>query len=74
VERFKKIERIRIPSGFDYKNTHGLSREIIEKLEKFRPASIGQAARISGVTPAAVSLLMVMVEKCQRGSCEDNSV
>lgn len=67
VERFRKIERIKIPSGIDYKMVRGLSKEIVEKLEKFRPFSVGQAARISGVTPAAVSLLMVAVTKHQKG-------
>lgn len=63
VERFKRIERIKIPEALDYKSVRGLSTEIIEKLEKFRPLSLGQAARISGVTPAAISLLMVMIKK-----------
>ena len=54
VERFKKIERVKMPEGIDFKTVRGLSREIVEKLEKFKPRSLGQAARISGVTPAAV--------------------
>lgn len=63
VERFKKIERIKIPEGMDFAACRGLSREIVEKLEKFRPISLGQAARISGVTPAAVSILMVHIKR-----------
>jgi len=62
VERFKKVEEIRIPE-LDYNDVQGLSTEIREKLEKIRPASIGQAGRISGVTPAAISMLMVHLKK-----------
>jgi tRNA uridine 5-carboxymethylaminomethyl modification enzyme len=65
VERFKKIERVMIPETLDYRSVRGLSAEIVEKLEKFKPVSLGQAARISGVTPAALSLLMVMIKKNQ---------
>ncbi len=66
VERFKKTENIRIPQDMDYAAVRGLSAEIVEKLKKFRPVSLGQASRISGVTPAAVSLLMVMIAKRQK--------
>ena len=63
VERFKKFEKKRIPGNFEYSSIRGLSSEVIEKLNKFRPESIGHASRISGITPAAVSLLMVAIEK-----------
>lgn len=63
VAGFRKIERIKIPEGLDFKAVRGLSKEIVEKLEAFRPVSLGQAARISGVTPAAVSLLLVIIHK-----------
>ncbi len=66
VERFKKIERIKIPQNFDFKAVRGLSKEIVEKLGKFNPQSLGQAARISGVTPAAISLLSVYINKLHR--------
>ncbi len=59
VEKFDKIDLIKIPERFDYASVKGLSNEIREKLERARPYSLGQALRISGVTPAAVSLLMV---------------
>ncbi|MBN1353456.1 MAG: tRNA uridine-5-carboxymethylaminomethyl(34) synthesis enzyme MnmG [Candidatus Omnitrophica bacterium] len=59
INKFKKIEKIRIPEHFDYSNIPGLSREITEKLSRFRPRSLGQASRISGVTPTAITLLMV---------------
>ncbi|MFH1655699.1 MAG: tRNA uridine-5-carboxymethylaminomethyl(34) synthesis enzyme MnmG [Candidatus Omnitrophota bacterium] len=63
VERFKKIENIKVPSDLEYANISGLSSEIKEKLSKFRPLSLGQASRISGVTPAAISILMVYLQK-----------
>ena len=66
VERLKKIERIKIPEQLDYKNINGLSSEAKEKLVRVRPVNLGQASRISGVTPAAVSLLMVYLEKKRR--------
>jgi len=63
VERFKNLEKIRLPGDLDYAKIDGLSREIKEKLHKFRPLNLGQASRISGVTPAAISLLMVYLRK-----------
>ena len=63
VERFEDLEKIRIPANIDYASINGLSREISEKLGKFRPLNLGQASRISGVTPAAISLLMVYLRK-----------
>ncbi len=63
VERFKGLEEKRIPFNFDYDNIKGFSREVKEKLNDIRPVSIGQASRISGVTPAAVSILLVALEK-----------
>ncbi|GAB4537088.1 MAG: tRNA uridine-5-carboxymethylaminomethyl(34) synthesis enzyme MnmG [Thermodesulfovibrionia bacterium] len=66
AERFKKIENIPIPAGFVYRGIPGLSREVVEKLEEIRPINLGQASRIPGITPAAISLLMVAVEKRRR--------
>ncbi|MDD5771444.1 MAG: tRNA uridine-5-carboxymethylaminomethyl(34) synthesis enzyme MnmG, partial [Candidatus Omnitrophica bacterium] len=63
VERFRHLEKIRLPAEFDYGNLPGISREIREKLIMFRPFNLGQASRISGVTPAAISLLMVYLKK-----------
>ncbi len=63
VERFRHLEKIRLPEDMEYKDIPGLSREIREKLGKFRPISLGQASRISGVTPAAISILMVYLKK-----------
>jgi tRNA uridine 5-carboxymethylaminomethyl modification enzyme len=63
VERFREIERIRIPPTFCYRGLPGLSREVQEKLAEFQPVSLGQASRISGITPAAISILMVCLRK-----------
>lgn len=63
VERFRHIEHIKIPSDMDYDRIAGLSIEIRQKLKKFTPMNLGQANRISGVTPAAISILMVYLRK-----------
>ncbi len=63
VQRFKELETKRIPHDFDYDSIKGFSREVREKLKEIKPVSIGQAARISGVTPAAVSILLVALER-----------
>ena len=63
VERFRHIENIKIPSDINYEGISGLSKEIQQKLRKFSPLNLGQAHRISGVTPAAISLLMVYLRK-----------
>jgi len=62
MDRLKKSEQHSIPEWFDYKSVSGLSREMQEKLTKVRPRTIGQASRIPGVTPAAVSLVNVYIE------------
>jgi tRNA uridine 5-carboxymethylaminomethyl modification enzyme len=62
MERLKQAERQHIPDWFDYGAVSGLSREMNEKLSKIRPQTIGQASRIPGVTPAAISLLLVFIE------------
>ena len=63
VQRFLKHEEIRIPERFIFDGIPGLSREIIEKLSQIRPASLGQASRIPGVTPAAITLLMIYLHR-----------
>ena len=63
AEKFKKIEEKIIPSGFIYRGINGLSKEIVEKLEEVMPLNLGQAGRIPGVTPAAISLLMIAVAR-----------
>ena len=62
IERLKKAEQRRIPDWFDYGAVSGLSREMQEKLGKVVPQTLGQASRIPGVTPAAVSLINVYIE------------
>jgi tRNA uridine 5-carboxymethylaminomethyl modification enzyme len=66
IGKFKKFEQRYIPHAFNYDVVSGFSREVREKLKKVRPETIGQASRISGVTPAAISLLLVAVEKHHR--------
>ncbi|WP_459924578.1 tRNA uridine-5-carboxymethylaminomethyl(34) synthesis enzyme MnmG [Desulfatiferula olefinivorans] len=63
INKFRSLERIRIPDDFDYGAAHGLSNEIREKLSRIRPLSLGQASRIDGITPAAISVLMVSLRK-----------
>jgi tRNA uridine 5-carboxymethylaminomethyl modification enzyme len=65
VSKFKHLEKIRIPRGFPYQRVPGLSNEMKQKLGDIRPVSLGQASRISGVTPAAISILMVYVKRFQ---------
>ena len=62
IERLKRSEQRHIPEWFDYLSISGLSREMQEKLQRIRPQTIGQASRIPGVTPAAVSLVNVYIE------------
>jgi tRNA uridine 5-carboxymethylaminomethyl modification enzyme len=62
IERLKKSEQHAIPDWFDYRSVSGLSREMQEKLSKVQPRTLGQASRIPGVTPAAVSLVNVYIE------------
>lgn len=59
IKKFKDLEKIKIPRNFDYANAHGLSNELKEKLGKIQPLSLGQASRTDGMTPAAISVLMV---------------
>jgi len=63
VARFKKMERVKIPLNLDFSSIPSLSTEVKEKLSKIQPASLGQASRISGITPAALSILMVYLKK-----------
>lgn len=63
IEKFKYLENIKIPDDFEYTGISGLSKEIQQKLKTFTPTTLGQANRISGVTPAAISILMVCLKK-----------
>ena len=62
VSKQKKLENYRIPIDFNYESISGLSCEVVQKLENVRPTTLGQASRISGVTPAAVSIIMLMLK------------
>jgi len=70
MERMKRAESRRIPEWFDYRKVSGLSREVVEKLTKVRPLTLGQASRIPGITPAAVSLVNCYIEIFQRRTAE----
>jgi len=62
VSKQKKLENYRIPIDFNYESISGLSCEVVQKLESIRPTTLGQASRISGITPAAVSIIMLMLK------------
>ena len=66
VEEFTRMEERRLPEGIDYDDVPGLRIEAREKLKKIRPVSFGQAGRISGVSPADISVLMIYVESGER--------
>jgi tRNA uridine 5-carboxymethylaminomethyl modification enzyme len=63
VERFRKFESYRLPVELDYASLPGLSNEVVEKLTRIRPLNLGQASRISGITPAAIAILQVHLRK-----------
>jgi tRNA uridine 5-carboxymethylaminomethyl modification enzyme len=63
VERRSKLETLALPTDIDYRAVRGLSAEVQQKLNRYRPQTIGQASRISGVTPAAISLLLVHLKR-----------
>lgn len=67
IERARRESQTALPEGLDYRSVHGLSNEVREKLERVRPSNLAQAARISGVTPAALALLLVHLKR--RGAC-----
>jgi len=74
VGRSKHLEEKRIPEGFHYERVVGLSHEVVEKLAAVAPQSLGQASRISGITPAALSLLLVALERDRRGGATSGAV
>ena len=63
INNFKRIESIKLPENFSFNKIPGLSNEIVEKLSVAQPISLGQASRISGVTPVAISILMIYLKK-----------
>jgi tRNA uridine 5-carboxymethylaminomethyl modification enzyme len=66
IERQQRNEDTTIPSGFDYAGVRGLSFEVLQKLERVQPQTVGQAQRIPGMTPAAISLLLVHLTRARR--------
>lgn len=70
IERSRRHESALIPDSFDYREVTGLSAEVLQKLQRVRPATLGQAGRIPGVTPAALSLLLVHLKRGPRSPAE----
>jgi tRNA uridine 5-carboxymethylaminomethyl modification enzyme len=68
IARQRRNEETRLPEDLDYAQVAGLSNEVRQKLAQIRPATVGQAARIAGVTPAAVSILLVHLKKSSRAA------
>ena len=66
IARQQRNETTTIPDAFDYAQVHGLSAEALQKLQRVRPQTLGQAQRIPGMTPAAISLLLVHLERQRR--------
>ncbi len=67
IENFKNLEKIKLPEGFDFSVVHGLSNELKEKFSAVRPASLGQASRMEGITPAALTVLMIALKAQKSG-------
>ncbi|MFO7883214.1 MAG: tRNA uridine-5-carboxymethylaminomethyl(34) synthesis enzyme MnmG [Desulfobacteraceae bacterium] len=74
IKKFKDMEKIKVPRGLDFKKIHGLSNELKEKLAEINPESLGQASRIEGMTPAAISVLMVAIKGASRKKKPDRPV
>ena len=67
IEKLSQVEKIRIPVGLDFLSVRGLRRESALKLAEFKPYTLGQASRISGVNPTDISILMVLIEAGRGG-------
>ena len=72
VEKFKRMENKRIPDDIDYLSIDGLRIEARQKLDKLRPESLGQAGRISGVSPADINVLLIYLERNRRIKSNEN--
>jgi len=76
VQKQKRTETTKIPKHFSYKKINGLSTEVLQKLNTTKPTTLGQASRIPGITPAAISLLMIHLKKprhCERSEAIQNA-
>jgi len=71
IEKFKHMEKMKIPDNFDFSQVHGLSNELKEKLAAVMPSSLGQASRIDGITPAGLSVIMVAIKGADRLASND---
>lgn len=71
VDHVRKLEEKKLPQNMNYKNVGGLSLEAVEKLNRVQPENIGQAGRISGVSPADVSVLIIWLSKCGTPGCDE---
>ena len=74
IEKFKHLEQVRIPDDFDFTRVHGLSNELKEKLTVVKPTSLGQASRVDGITPAAISVLMIALKAAQKKTPTDTKL
>ena len=74
MQKFRNLERVRIPEHFSYEKIPGLSNEVRQKLTAVRPDTLGQASRIPGMTPAALSVLMVYLKRHGTGAAEAAAV
>lgn len=72
IEKLRRFEDTKIPAGFDYSLIPSLSTEVLQKLQDVKPATVGQAARIPGITPASISLLLVYLKKLFREYKDDD--
>ncbi|MBW1607904.1 MAG: tRNA uridine-5-carboxymethylaminomethyl(34) synthesis enzyme MnmG [Deltaproteobacteria bacterium] len=66
IDKFKNLERMKIPQDFDFTQVHGLSNELKEKLSAVMPSSLGQASRIDGITPAGLSVIMIAIKAAEK--------
>ncbi len=65
IEKFRKLEEKAIPADFDYMNAEGLPLEARQKLNEIKPATLGMASRIQGVTPSDINVLLLLIKKLQ---------
>jgi len=74
IARSEQYENMRLPENIDYRSVHGLSKEVQQKLNQHKPETVGQAARISGMTPAAISLLVVHLKRGFQNGVEQQQI